>query len=112
MRLIKRLMIAVLLLLVLAFGVLFSVQNTATAPLDLLLIQLSERSVTLWVFSAFALGGVLGMLVSMLALVRLKSALLMMQRKLKKSELELGKLRTSDLRTRPKTLAARASNKS
>ena len=86
------------LLLVLAFGVLFAIQNTATVPLDLLLVRLPEQSIALWVLLAFALGGVAGLLVSSVALVRLKSRLLLLQRRLEKQGRELDHLRTTDLR--------------
>ncbi len=96
---IKRLLIAVVLLLVLVFGVLFSLQNTATVPLDLLVVQFSEARITFWIIWAFIIGGLLGVLISSAVSLRLKSQLLMAQRKLKKKDSELSKLRNSELRT-------------
>ena len=85
MQALKYLAVLVLLAVVLAFGVLFSVQNVATAPLDLLIIQFSEQKVALWVLAAFALGGVLGIMVSSVAIMRLKARIMLLQRKLKKA---------------------------
>ena len=69
-------------LAVLALGVLFAVENTATVPLNLLVIQLSERSIALWVLVAFALGGVLGMLTNIGVVWRLRAAMLRARRQL------------------------------
>ena len=77
--------------------ILFSIQNTATAPLDLLVIQFSEQRVALWVLAAFGLGGFIGMGISLLSVVRLKSDILLLSRKVKKRDAELEKLRSSDL---------------
>lgn len=88
----------ILLLLVLAFGVLFSIQNTAPVPLDLLAVQLSEQSIALWVLLAFAAGGLLGLILGSLALLRLKGQVAVLKRRLDKTTRELDKVRTSDLR--------------
>jgi putative membrane protein len=95
----KRWLAYLLLLLVLCFGVLFSVQNTQTAALDLLLIQLPEQRIAFWVLLAFALGGVVGILISAVAMLQLKSRSLLLERKLAKCEKELSHLRTADLRS-------------
>ncbi len=94
MRFMKRWLAYLLLVMVLVFGVLFTVQNTATAPLDLFLIQLPEQRVALWLLLSFALGGAIGMLIVMLPL---KSRLLLLQRKLSRQERELSKLRSTAL---------------
>ena len=98
MRFIKRLLVGLFLLAVLTFGVFFAIQNGEQAPLDLLILQLPALPISLWVFLAFALGGVVGMGISALALVRLKSQGLLLQRQLDRREQELNALRTSDLR--------------
>ncbi len=79
-------MVVALLLAILAISVLFAVQNTATVPLDLLIISLPERSVALWVLLAFALGGVVGMLTSVGVVWRLRASLLSANRKLRKKQ--------------------------
>ncbi len=86
MLLLKRIVIGILLLLVLIFGMAFSVQNTAPVPLDLLLIQLSEQSVALWVLLAFALGGLSGIAVSMVAIIRLRGGQRTLRRQIKKNK--------------------------
>ena len=99
MRYLKRWLAYLLMALVVAFGVLFSVQNTALVPLDLLIIQLPEQRVALWVLLAFAIGGVTGMLISSSAILQLKSQSLLLQRKLDKHHKELTKLRGPALRS-------------
>ena len=91
MRYLKRWLAYLLLVIVLAFGVLFSVQNTVAVPLDLLLVQLSEQRLALWILLAFALGGVVGMLISSAAILQLKSQSLLLQRKLDKYHKGLSK---------------------
>lgn len=91
MRFFKRLVVFLVLVLVLIFGMLFAVQNTATVPLDLLLVQFSEQRISVWLLLAFTLGGVLGVLVSSMAIIRLKSQLLLLQRKLGKQDKALPK---------------------
>ncbi len=68
----------------LILGALFAVQNTATVPLDLLVIYFPARSIALWVLLAFALGGVIGMLTSIGLILRLRTALLRANRQLAK----------------------------
>ncbi|MEP5765236.1 MAG: LapA family protein [Halieaceae bacterium] len=80
----KNLVYFLILVAVLVIGVLFAVQNTATVPLDLLVISLSEQSIALWVLLAFAVGGVLGMLTSIGLVLRLRAQLLGAKRKLSK----------------------------
>ncbi|EAW30351.1 hypothetical protein GP2143_09105 [marine gamma proteobacterium HTCC2143] len=96
MRPVKRLLVLIFLVCVLFFGVLFSIQNTDQIALDLLLVQLPEQRLSLWVLLSFALGGVVGMLISAAAILTLKSQNLVLQRKLQKRQKELGSLRTSD----------------
>ena len=95
----KRWLAYLALVVVLAFGMLFAVQNTQKAPLDLLLIQLPEQRVALWVLLAFAIGGVAGLMISSAAMIRLKSRTLLLQRKIDRQTKELDSLRTADLRT-------------
>ena len=98
MQLIKRIIAFLVLLVVLAFGMLFSIQNEARAPLDILIAQLPEQKVAFWVLLAFALGGVIGMLISTLTILKLKSDLMLLKRKKDRNDKELDKLRTSDMR--------------
>lgn len=86
MRLLKRLLVILVLALVLVFGLLFAVQNSDRVPLDLLVIQLSEQRLSLWVLLAFIVGGGVGMLISSLAIIRLRSRVMLLQRKLNKND--------------------------
>jgi putative membrane protein len=44
-----------------AAGGLFSLQNTEKIPLDLILLQLPEQPVAIWILAALAVGVVLGL---------------------------------------------------
>ena len=99
MRALQRWLVLVLLLMVLALGVLFSMQNTDKAALDLLIIQLPEQRISLWVLLAFVVGGIAGLLVSSVAMIRLKSQFLLLQRRLDRREKELSSLRATDFRS-------------
>lgn len=94
----KRVSIALLLIVVLAFGALFSVQNASPVPMDLLVIQFSERSVAFWLLSAFALGGLGGVAVSMVAIMRLKSGQLSLRRQLDKQSRQQGQVTSTALK--------------
>ena len=65
MRPLKRVFALLILISVAVFGVFFAIQNTDPAPLDLLIIQLPEQPVALWVLLAFAAGGIIGMVLSL-----------------------------------------------
>lgn len=95
MRSLKRWLTGLILLAVLLVGMLFSFQNTATAPLDLFVVQLSEQRVSLWILLSFAVGGITGLLISSSALIRLKSQTVVMRRKLDKMDKELAVLSNS-----------------
>lgn len=95
MRWIRRLLSALLLLLVLVFGLLFSLQNAQVVPLDLLAMQLRERPLAVWVLAAFALGGFAGLLASSVALVRLQASRYRLRRRLESCEKELTALKTT-----------------
>ncbi|MCB1677095.1 MAG: LapA family protein [Halioglobus sp.] len=83
-------------LLVLAtilLGALFALQNTAPVPLDLLVYTFAPRSVALWVLAALAVGGVLGMLLSSILMLRLRTALAAARRQLAGARADVHKLR-------------------
>lgn len=98
MRWIRRILIALLLVLVLVFGLLFSVQNTQSVPLDLLALQLNERPLAVWLFAAFALGGIAGMLAGSFALLRLQANRYRLRRRLETCERELSELKGGAIR--------------
>lgn len=97
----KRVLGYLLLLLVLAYGVFFSIQNTARAPLDVLVWQFPEQRVAWWIILAFAFGGVTGLALSTVALIQLKSQKMLLQRRLDKQTRELDQLRAPDSRAVP-----------
>ena len=94
MRWIKRLVVLLILALVLAGGLLFSLQNSGTIPVDLLVYQTAERPLSVWLLVAFALGGVIGMVVGSLALLQLQTSRLRLRRQLVACEKELAQLKT------------------
>jgi len=66
-------------------GVLFALQNEAPVALDLLVYHFEPKSLALWVLSAFAIGGVVGLLVSSALLLRMRASLRASRRQLQKS---------------------------
>ena len=98
MRWVQRLLIAILLLLVLVFGLLFSLQNAQSVPLDLLALQLRERPLAVWLLAAFALGGLAGLLAGSVALIKLQANRYRLRRRLENCERELSELRGTALR--------------
>lgn len=98
MRLIIRFIMIAITLLVVCFGVFFAIQNTEQVSLDLLVVQLPEMRIAFWVLVAFALGGIVGMLVSSIAIVKLRGDLVLQRRKQDRSAKELDKLRTAGLK--------------
>jgi len=83
-----------------ALGVLFALQNADPVPLDVLVMTLPPRSLALWVLGALALGGVLGVLLSSFAVLRLRARLLATRRQMTHAQTELERLRTRELATR------------
>ena len=79
----------------LASCVLFAGQNEGPVPLDRVVYTFSARSLALWILLAFALGGVLGMFVSSVILVRTRAALGACKRQLNRAQDELSKLRAT-----------------
>ncbi len=98
MRWIRRVLIAILLLLVLIFGLLFSLQNAQGIPLDLIALQLRERPLAVWLLAAFAFGGLAGLAAGSVALVKLQANRYRLRRRLESCERELSELRGSALR--------------
>lgn len=93
MKLLRNLLTVLVLLATLGVGVLFALQNEIPIPLDLLVYTFEPRSLALWILLAFALGGLLGMLVSSVILVRTRASLGSCKRQLEKAQVEVRKLR-------------------
>lgn len=83
-----------------ALGVLFALQNADPVPLDVLVMTLPPRSLALWVLGALALGGVLGVLLSSVAVLRLRARLLATRRQMASAQSELERVKTRELATR------------
>ena len=96
MKFLRNLFTVVIVLATVAVGVLFALQNKMPVPLDLLVYTFEPRSLALWVLAAFAVGGVLGMLISSVILVRMQASLATVKRQLAKARAEADKLRDNE----------------
>ena len=98
MNLIRKLLILFVVLVTVVAGALFALQNTALVPLDILVYTFEAQSLALWVLTAFAIGGVLGMLTATGIVLRLRTSLRMANRQMTKARAELDKLRAAGLK--------------
>ncbi len=96
----RKLLALVLAVAMAGVGILFALQNPDPVPLDVLVMTLPPRSLALWVLGALAIGGVLGMLLSSLAVLRLRTRLVAARRQIASAQTELDRLRTTGLATR------------
>ena len=94
MKLLRTLLTVLIVLATLVAGVLFALQNTTPVPLDLLFYTFGPQSSALWILVAFALGGLLGMVVSAVILLRTRASLASCRRQLDRTLAELSKLRS------------------
>lgn len=97
MKLLRTIITVVVVLAMAALGVLFALANDGPVSLDLLIYTFAPRSLALWILLAFAVGGLVGMLMSSLMMVRLRASRNSLQRKLGRAKAELEKLRTAGL---------------
>jgi uncharacterized integral membrane protein len=79
-------------------GVLFALQNKTPVPLDMLFHSFEPRSVALWVLGAFAVGGLLGVVMSSGMILRKRAALAASNRQLQRVREELDQLRSTGMR--------------
>ena len=93
MKILRKLLSILVVLATLAIGVLFSLQNKAPVPLDLLVYTFEPQSLAVWVLLAFVLGGVLGLVVSSLIIVRTRASLVACKRQLGRAREESSKSR-------------------
>ena len=77
-----RLAVALLILLVGGYGVLFCLANPADTELDLVFTQLRPAPVSVWVLSAFVLGGICGVVSASVGLWRLRLRIRALDKKL------------------------------
>jgi uncharacterized membrane protein YciS (DUF1049 family) len=97
MKLLLNILTILIILAMGAVGVLFALQNTMPVPLDVLVYKFEPRSLALWVLSALAVGGVLGLLISSLIMLRTRAALHASKRQVVKAQTEIDRLRTVGL---------------
>jgi len=93
MKFLRHILTVLVALAMVGVGVLFALQNEAPVALDLLVYQFEPKSLALWVLSAFAIGGVVGLLVSSALLLRMRASLRASRRQLEKTRAELNELR-------------------
>jgi putative membrane protein len=94
MKFFRKLLTVFIVLTMVCVGVLFALQNKAPVPLDVLVYTFEAQSLALWVLGAFALGGLLGMIVSSVILVRMRASLGSSKRQLDKVRAEVSTLRS------------------
>ena len=100
MKQLRTLFTVLILIAGIALGVLFALQNKQAVPLDMLVFTFAPRSLALWVLASFALGGLAGLLVSWLYLLRARAALGSSRRQLARSRAELEELRAATAQPR------------
>ncbi len=93
-----RLLYIALALVMVGVGALFSLQNDLLVPLDALVYQFAPHSLALWIFLAFALGGIVGILTSTGIVLRLRASLRIARRQLQRAQKEVDSLRTVGLK--------------
>lgn len=96
----RKLLALALALAMAAVGVLFALQNADPVPLDVLVMTLPPRSLALWVLGALAIGGLLGLLLSSIAVLRLRGRLMAARRQVANAQSELDRLRVTSLAAR------------
>jgi uncharacterized integral membrane protein len=91
MKFVHKVFTVVLVLGALVASVWFALQNKLPVPLDVLVYRFEPQSLAVWILLSFTLGGVVGMAVSTLILLRTRAALVSSRRQLNKARDELGK---------------------
>ncbi len=96
MKVVKYLLLAVVFLVVGLYGVLFNLSNGQEVVLVFpKLLEMGEQPIAVWVISAFAIGGILGMLCSSGLYLLTRRKLSKAKKSLERSEKELSQLNTS-----------------
>ena len=98
MKFLRSLITIFIVIATLAVSVLFALQNKAPVSLDLLVYTFDPKSLALWVLLSLSVGGGLGMLISSAIVLRLRTSLRSVNRKLGKAQTELASLRTAGLK--------------
>lgn len=98
MRWIKTLLVGLLCLTVLLVGIMFTIHNTEKVAIDLVFFQLPEASLSLWLIATFVLGGFLGIMLSVMSIILLRTRLGSARRRVDNKQKELDQLRVSSLK--------------
>ncbi|MCP4594955.1 lipopolysaccharide assembly LapA domain-containing protein [Neptuniibacter sp.] len=98
MRFVKTLIVGLLCLAVMMVGIMFTIHNTDKVTIDLVFVQLPEASLSLWLIATFVLGGFLGVLLSTLTILMLRTRLGSARRKINTTQKEIDQLRVSTLK--------------
>ncbi|WP_286239757.1 LapA family protein [Neptuniibacter halophilus] len=98
MRFLKTLVVGLLCLVVLLVGILFTIHNTEKVAIDLVFFQLPEASLSVWLIATFVLGGFMGVLLSVMTVLMLRTRLGSARRKIVSTQKELDQLRVSSLK--------------
>lgn len=98
MRWIKGAILGLLCLFFMFVGIMFTINNTQLVSIDLVLVQLPEASLSLWLVATFILGGVLGMAISVISITLLRTRLRAERRRVSNAQRELDQLRTAGLK--------------
>jgi putative membrane protein len=95
MKFLRNILTVLVILATVAVGVLFALQNKLAVPLDMLVYTFEPRSLALWILSAFALGGLLGLLISSAILLRTRATLGSVRRQLVRARAEVDKVQAA-----------------
>ncbi|WP_415893516.1 lipopolysaccharide assembly protein LapA domain-containing protein [Neptuniibacter sp. PT8_73] len=98
MRLIKKLIFAVLAILAILTGLMFVINNPEQVSINLVFFQLPEFSLGVWMVSIFVLGALIGFALSTMFVLMLKTRLGSARRKIASTQKELDQLRVSSLK--------------
>ena len=93
MSLLRRVIFVVIAVAVLLAGVLFTHHNSQLVSIDYLFGKTDDYYLSFWLISSFVLGGLLGVFASSSTIVRLKSQKNRSERKVKRTESEVSRLK-------------------
>lgn len=98
MRLLKTIFVGILCLAMLLVGILFTIHNTQKVAIDLVVFQLPEASLSLWLMAFLGLGAIIGVVLSVFTVVLLRTRLGAARRRFTSAQKELDELRTASLK--------------
>ena len=86
MKWIKSLTLLSIVVILLFIGILFAIHNRQIVAVDLIFVQLSEKSVALWILISFTMGMLIGFITSGMTIIYLKSQLALLKRQQKNQQ--------------------------